>query len=277
MRARNLVASAAADYGHPRKDPMADDRLDKERQSTLKQIRRAANGARRAELTEAYFRHTGGVVQAGPFAGMKLLQDAAWRDGDVLPKLLGCYEAELHPAIERRITAGPKRILNVGAAEGYYSIGLARRLPDAEVISYETSDASRGFAAQAAAENQVRVDHRATCDLAELAAVTVEPSFVVMDCEGAEARLLDPAAVPGLARCDILVECHDFFDRALTRTLVARLSPTHRIERIEEGPRDPNKNPWLRRFNSADRWLAVNEGRPETMHWLVCTPKPAST
>ena len=42
-------------------------------------------------------------VASGPFAGMTLLADVCWGDGDMAPKLLGVYEAELHPVIAKAI------------------------------------------------------------------------------------------------------------------------------------------------------------------------------
>src|SRR4051794_20091819 len=44
---------------------------------------------------------TGSFVLAGPFAGMRMLEEASWGDGDIAPKLLGCYEQELHPALAK--------------------------------------------------------------------------------------------------------------------------------------------------------------------------------
>ena len=63
------------------------------------------------------------TVQTGPFAGMKYVCQST---GALCPKLLGCYESELHPAIAKAISRQPKNIINVGCAEGYYAIGMAR-------------------------------------------------------------------------------------------------------------------------------------------------------
>ena len=68
----------------------------------------------------------------------------------------------------------------------------------------------------------------------------------------------------------MLIECHEFVTRGITQTLKKRFSESHDIEDIVEGPRDPNQFVGLRNWRSVDRWLAVNEGRPLTMNWLVC-------
>jgi hypothetical protein len=52
---------------------------------------------KREEMTDRLVRQSGSVVQSGPFTGMEIPAGACWGDGDRLAKLLGCYEAELHP------------------------------------------------------------------------------------------------------------------------------------------------------------------------------------
>jgi hypothetical protein len=91
-----------------------------------------------------------------------------------------------------------------------------------------------------------------------------------MDCEGAEKDLVSQTTASSLAETDLLIECHDFADRSITPTLTALLGKTHQVGSIEEGGRDPNRYGPLRQWASVDRWLAVEEGRPETMTWLVC-------
>jgi hypothetical protein len=76
--------------------------------------------------------------------------------------------------------------------------------------------------------------------------------------------------VPGIQGCDVIVECHDFLNSSITPTLQKRFAASHDVELISEGPRDPNQFPSLQRWQSTDRWLAVNENRPMTMNWLVC-------
>ena len=57
-------------------------------------------------------------------------------DGDLPPKLLCCYEAELHPAIERAAARNPQLIVTIGCAEGYYAVGMARVLLAARVHAF---------------------------------------------------------------------------------------------------------------------------------------------
>jgi hypothetical protein len=229
---------------------------------------------RRSEITGVLVQAHGPKVMSGPFAGMTVLPDAAWGDGDIAPKLLGCYESELHPAIAKAISRNPRVIINIGCAEGYYSIGMARALPNVRVFAFDTEPKAQEICRRAAAANQVanRIAVEGQCGIETLRRLLAENDkpVLIVDCEGAELQLLNPAELPGLRSCDMIVECHDFMNAAITKTLQERFAASHDVENIVEGSRDPNQFAPLQRMQSLDRWLAINEGRPATMNWLVC-------
>jgi hypothetical protein len=238
-----------------------------------------ATRARRQDLTTEFVRQHGWVVQSGPFAGMVLNQRAAWGDGDMLPKLLGCYEAELHPFLARLAERDVDLVVNIGAAEGYYAIGLARMLPNAFIHAFdskpEAADICRETARLNSIESRVSVAGECSTSLLQTLLIRGKRAAVVCDCEGCERVLLDPRAVPALASATLLIECHDFIDPSITQTLVDRLSPTHDLIGVREGARDPNAIAFLQPLNSLDRWVAVCEYRPCMMHWMLATPKQA--
>jgi hypothetical protein len=214
----------------------------------------------------------GNRVLSGPFKDTAMPDRADWSLNE-LPKLLGCYEAELHDAFRTAIDRAPTTVIDVGCAKGYYVVGLARLLPEARVHAFDIDAKSRSICERAAAANGVaaRVTVGGECKaqtLSELARLS-DNTLVVVDCEGAELSILRPDLAPELAHCDIIVECHDFVDRSITATLEQRFAATHKIDLIVEGPRDPNRFEGVRDWSSIDRWLAVHEHRPEGMHWLA--------
>lgn len=213
----------------------------------------------------------GYVVYSGPFRGMKLLPDESWKDGSIGARILGCYEQELHGHVEREIErlthlAKPK-IVNVGCAEGYYAVGLARRLPNAKVWAIDVSDEALRITEATAALNGVEVVMRKPVTEA-----MESPDLIVMDCEGFEGLYLDLEKFPDLKRCPIIVECHDSPELNLTELLRARFTPTHAVFQVDESWRNPNQFEILRFLHSLDRWAAVSEGRPCFMNWLVMVP-----
>ena len=243
------------------------------RGQVLWQSLRLSLSLRRAEITAALLEKEGRRVLSGPFSGMNLLDDVSWSDGDLPPKVLGCYEEELHGVITNAVGRNPSVVVNIGCAEGFYAVGLARLLPQARIFAFDIDPKAQAICRGAAQLNAVgdRVVVGGECTTDSLRKLVGPPgrALLFVDCEGAELAILNPAELPELRACDIVVECHDFINRSITTTLAQRFSNSHKVEHIIEGARDPNRFKCLRHLGSADRWLAMDEGRPETMNWLV--------
>jgi hypothetical protein len=76
-------------------------------------------------------------VLLGPFADLRYPFASLPRQLFLGPLQVGSYESELHETVEGIVAREPQVLVNVGAAEGYYAVGLARRLAELEVIAYE--------------------------------------------------------------------------------------------------------------------------------------------
>ena len=244
---------------------------------TIAEILHHTARARYRDILADAIGHLGAVVQDGLFAGMALPARASWGDGDMLAKLIGCYEQELNETIARAIGDDPVLVINIGAAEGYYAIGLARLLPNAAVYAFDTDEQAQDICREATRLNGV--DRRVTvgghCSPDHLQSLLAHSAtaLVVCDCEGGEIDLIDPVRVPGLKSAALIVECHDFIVQGCTQTLIDRLGATHDMYVVTEGGRNPNALPFLQRYSSLDRWIAVCEFRPNMMHWLIAWPK----
>jgi predicted O-methyltransferase YrrM len=222
---------------------------------------------------------TKSTVAAGPFAGLKygdVSQGSAY-----IPKLLGIYERELTPQVTEIVSLNPKLIVDIGAAEGYYAVGLARLIPSARVIGFEMEFKGRAALSAMAALNSVsdRVEVRGKCEAADLVnALGDETSAVVIcDVEGYEVVLLDPVTVPGLSQNAILVELHDFLVPGLRDTIRSRFAATHEITLVTQEIRSREEFPW-RTLGTAllpKSYLdwAVSEWRPVVMEWYWMVPK----
>lgn len=232
-------------------------------------------GEERAVINALVKFHTDLTVLAGPFAGMRMIDLSSRGDGDVSPKLLGTYETETHPAIMASIGNRYDAIVDVGCAEGYFAVGLARLFPDIPVLAYDTNAPSLEILGKLAALNGCaeRIVGGAFCDPAELGRVlTLYPRcFVIVDCEGYEKTLFaDPATNALTAASDMIIECHDLWDRTITPTLVAALTPTHAVEVVTACGRNPNLYDFLAHMTDWDRFRAVWERRGARQNWLVC-------
>jgi predicted O-methyltransferase YrrM len=219
----------------------------------------------------------GDKVVAGPFAGTKL-ELAPVSSRLLVSYLLGTTELELHDIIERIVSKDYGTIINVGAADGYYAIGLARRMPHARVIAFEAQEQLHAGLLNAFRKNGVvgRITLRGRCDSRSLAEAIRESTgevLILMDIEGGEGEALNPAVVPELAGVDVLVETHDVFVPHVTKTLIERFSPTHAIDR--RGTRARTLADFPRGFLSAiPKFLPrtavdiMNERRSGSQEWL---------
>ena len=202
------------------------------------------------------------VVASGPFAGMKLGNATT---GSHIPKRLGSYESELHPLIES--WQGYDRVIDIGCGEGWYVVGLARRMPDAEIFGFDISPEAQGACRVMAALNDVSVHVGGEATAEHLQALITPNTLVIVDIEGAEVDVLDPDATPGLRDTDILVELHDFLRPGATETIVGRFADRE-LRFIAQTPRRTDSYPILDALDPGDRQQALNECRPPEQQWL---------
>ena len=214
-------------------------------------------------------------VYGGPFSGLKLGTDCQW-----LPGLLGLYERELWPIVEEIERTGFDRIVNIGAAAGYYAVGLARRMGSARVVAFEGDTVIQASLRRTIALNHVaaRVEVCGYCTSDDLANVLQSGvgTLVLCDVEGFEVTLLNPAAVPALEKAAILVELHDHLVPDASALIRRRFERSHAIRKIWQTNRDaaefPFMSPYLRVLPKSYRQWAVDEGRVADMHWFWMTP-----
>jgi hypothetical protein len=220
----------------------------------------------------------GDVVRSGPFAGLEY-PDWAMTQVDLFsPKVLGTYELEIHEPLEALLALEPSQVVNIGAAEGYYAVGLARRLPGATIHAFELDERLRSQLATVAEHNGVadRIRIEGECDLAALEGLTGPDTLIVSDCEGGEMTLLDPVALPELASTAMLVETHDLLVAGATQVLFDRFAETHLVGRADSTPRFVDDVPGIDFMPLVTQQLSISEFRRGPQSWLTLRPRQAS-
>jgi hypothetical protein len=223
-------------------------------------------------------RRTQWRVAGGPFAGMRYIRrnyGNRWA-----PRLIGCYEEELHPELERALSHGVRNVVNIGSGDGYYAVGLALRSPTVRVIAYDSLPEKRGCCDEMATLNGVRqqIEIRGTCTAPALAELDLENALVLCDCEGFEEDILDPEIVPWLRKATLIVELHEFYRPQVRQILATRFATTHEMTIINAGPRDPSRYPVLANETPENALVAVKEqrviadGQPAETPWAVWRP-----
>jgi hypothetical protein len=225
---------------------------------------------------------SGGQVMSGPFKGMKVkLSTVSSRN--LLGYLLGTQEMELWGVVDQIIKRGYRTLINVGVADGYYAIGLARLMPTLEVVGFEALAYHHPLIKEAAAANGVgdRIRIEGFCNEADLTReldAAANPALVLCDIEGGEAHLLDPEAVPGLLKSDILVETHETYAPGCTMSLIDRFSASHNVvllkaRRRTTGDFPKDKIGWLASAMPETAVGLMDERRVEQQQWLYLVAK----
>jgi hypothetical protein len=157
---------------------------------------------------KSHIEEHGTIVLSGPFKGMIYpLESATIRLS--LPKLLGTYEDEVHPFLEEMRKRKYDCIIDVGSAEGYYAVGLARAF-QIPVYAYDPEPLEKNFSAQMALRNNVHhlvvMGNLFTAD--DMQTYADKRVLMVCDCEGFEEVLFRSETLSFTQNWDLLIELH---------------------------------------------------------------------
>ena len=224
---------------------------------------------------------TNNIVVSGPFEGMRIDID----DNTLEMFLLGTLELEIHPAFAELSAFRFDQIINIGATEGYYAVGMALKWPQATVYAFENQeDYWRPKILKLASDNLVadRVHIQGHCSSSELVDLLKpdKSTLLMLDVEGDEIKLLDLLLVNGLLRATILVELHDMFVPECSRIIEERFKNTHDISKYVTRSRTINDFP-LRGWNFINPLIgpfvvAAMWERTDTQEFYLMIPKNCS-
>lgn len=228
------------------------------------------------KLAEDFSARYGNSVRLGEFAGMRLLDRSV--GSAFLPKLVGSYEAELHPCLRRAATQAWDAVIDVGCAEGYYAVGLAMLFKQCpKVLAFDLTPTAQHLCKELARLNGVdgKVSVHGACDSKRLIEIANgKRCFVISDCEGFESELFTAETLEALRKSELVIELHERESPGCTTALSKLFQATHSVESVPAIPRSPDDYADLMIFTDPHaRQLAVNEFRSQQQHWLVAVPK----
>ena len=215
----------------------------------------------------------------GPFAGMKYPSLESY-GSKLMPKLIGTYENELHHIIDDLHKRKEYNIIfDIGAAEGYYAVGLAKTFPRSKVMAFETSDKARKLIKAMAAVNDVSssIQIEGECRVESFKNYLDEKNgLIICDCEGLELELLDPAKIPNLINYDIIVELHDYSSGGYTVTEImkSRFEKSHTFNFINIRRNKPIEH--LKNFEKDQILKVADENRAYSIGWAFLEAKEKS-
>jgi len=215
------------------------------------------------------------TVLSGPFKGINYTRDLVW--GIISNKWLGTYEAELHPIVEEIIASHYTAIVDVGCAEGWYAVGLAKRCKAVKVYVYDRDPISMRQCLRLARINHVedRIIPGTEFEPQQPPVKETDNTLLICDIEGAELALLKPEQFPALRKMDILVEVHESSANTqhFADLLRDRFSHTHQVYSIhpyqDRGEKLAHDHEALvQQLGETLFKQAVDEHRSPGNHWL---------
>lgn len=240
---------------------------------SLSKILRMMAQWRATLIARTYIQHHGLKIYSGPFEGMEYVPYAT--EGCLVPRLLGCYESELHDDLLAFAQSGVDTVVDIGCAEGYYAVGLARLMPGATVHAFDIDEKARQGCANLARQNgvgdRVVVGGEFVGEMFEN--FVGKNTLVFIDAEGFEDEIMLPDLYPGLKSVNIIMETHPAFMPGVVERMLERFGPTHEIVIHRQGPKTMALPPWLQKLGHLDQLIAVWEFRATMTPWLVMRPR----
>ena len=210
----------------------------------------------------------GAKVLGGPFVGMDFVSSSA--EGCHVAKLLGCYERELHDWVEAIVAENYEVIVNIGCADGYYSVGFARRCPLTKVFAFDINPIAQKACRELAGRNGVaeRVEVGGLFSPDSFRSFRGRRTLVMIDIEGGELELLEGIPASELASFDLMIECHDCFQSDISVRLMRHFSSSHRLRLIKNSLPETILPPLFEKLANLDQLLATWEWRVGPTPWI---------
>ncbi len=150
------------------------------------------------------------TVQSGIFKNLKYPK--IYSHGSVIfPKLMGIYEKQLHKPINELKKNNYKTVINIGAAEGYYAVGMALYFPESKVVAIDQNIDALNFLKKMSITNGTQDRVKIINGDAKIFLEQIDSNqsyLVVCDCEGCEYNIFSEKNIENLKKSDLIIEMH---------------------------------------------------------------------
>ena len=239
------------------------------------EIQRAKNKV----LNKIILEH-GHQVAYGTFKGMKLSKNTYWSKNDIITHILGVYEKHVLKKIIEFSKKGNYPFIDIGAADGYFAIGMAFSEIFNKIYAFEIDERGRKSLNRNIGNNlckdKVVVDIEANFETLKEIVDKNKSAVILIDIEGSEFDLLDNKLLRLLSNCYIVCELHpalsaNGFEKQ--NMLINNAKAFFDVSIIQRESYCPNKFSELNEFTDEERLIAFGEGRENNMNWLILEPK----
>lgn len=230
------------------------------------------------------------------FADQQLLSDSALQRGycsgikfgtignlqaGIAQKLLGVYEVELTDRLESLENRKYDWIVNIGAAEGLYSIRFSKTWKGIPVYSFEQDYPTRQLLREMKEMNRAK-------DVVVLGEFKLEfmeqfkpgsRGMIFSDCEGFEKLLFTEKTAAVLKDVDLVIETHDHLADGVHDGLMKILEESHHVEQVDQltlPQRCARVNEdWFKKLPEETQTGMLNEDRHPSNRWIIALSRNA--
>lgn len=220
------------------------------------------------------------TVAHGAFKGMKLNKKVWWSKNDYITQTLGIYEEHILQKITHFAKNGSTTLIDVGAADGYFAVGMAYSNIYQKVYAFEIEKEGRDRILENANANKCnnKIKIFGEADVSSISKIIDEGDkvTVMIDIEGAEYDFLSDDMLTILNGNHVVCELHPWMVDGgdnLQIKLLSKASKQFNVELINREIYKPNMFSEFDNLSDEERLIAVGEGREKNMQWMVLYPK----
>jgi hypothetical protein len=246
----------------------------------LENFRTETVSERKSRVSKEMFEYCNGVVKYGPFTGLKLTSNTWWGGNDLGSMCFGLYEKELLDFLNSKYIENRDIFIDIGAADGYYAIGLllSKRVKSAlcfeltrhgrDTINLNWNLNDRPGAIEI--KGDVFTDFKNS-----VSNIDFKKTTVLIDIEGAEFSFLNNEILKILQNAVVAIEIHNWIPNFidLYSEFLKNASGFFDIEILTRHERETLIFDELLSLTDDNRLLLTSESRPCVMRFLVLKPK----
>lgn len=225
-------------------------------------------------LTGIETTNTNQPIKYGVFQNIKYESILNLQAG-IVQKLFGVYEIEISSHLLGFFKNRYDYVINIGAAEGLFSIVFEKSLPNTPVYSFEQDFNTRMLFRHMCSINQCNnVVVAGSFDLTTVNDIdALKRGFIFSDCEGFELSVFSKANIHKFENCDLVIETHDHLINDITRNLKEVLHKTHFVQEVLQISLSERAklvtDPAFQKLTEKTQVTLLNEDRNPLNHWLI--------
>jgi hypothetical protein len=235
---------------------------------------------RRSRISREVFLQCNETVQYGPFKGLKLTSNTWWGGNDLGSMCFGLYEKELLEFFYSDYLNYRNTFIDIGAADGYYAIGLLNSMRVNNAICFEITAEGRDAIKQNWNLNgnpgNIEIKGNVFNDFkSNVKTVDFKKAIVLIDVEGSEFSFLNVEILKFLKDAVIVIEIHNWIPNFISCYIefLKNANQFFEIEILDRKERNTLMFEELRSLTDDNRLLLTSEARPCVMRFLILKPK----